>query len=259
MTNSEYHAHAAISKSDLDLVHRSPMHFQYRKNHPLEQTTALLVGSAVHKMVLEPETFDSEFVIAPDINRRTKNGKEEYADFLKSAAGKSIITKEIYRQATDMAEAISHHPTARKLLTDGKAEQSYFWDDLETGAKCKCRPDYIRRGFCVDYKTTQDASPDGFQRSAYNYRYHVQAYWYLHGLAANGITDLDFVFIAQEKEPPYAIAVYYADEFVLKLGEQEAKEDLQTLQHCIDIGSFSGYPDNIQPLGLPHWAARVIM
>lgn len=69
------------------------MHFQYRKNHPLEQTTALLVGSAVHKMVLEPETFDSEFVIAPDINRRTKNGKEEYADFLKSAAGKSIITK----------------------------------------------------------------------------------------------------------------------------------------------------------------------
>ena len=84
MTNKEYHAHPAISKSDLDLAHRSPMHYQYRKEHPQgSQTPALLIGSAVHKMVLESSTFDEEFAVLDDaIDRRTKAGKEAYSTFL---------------------------------------------------------------------------------------------------------------------------------------------------------------------------------
>ena len=258
MTNKEYHAHPAISKSDLDLAHRSPMHYQYRKEHPQgSQTPALLIGSAVHKMVLEPSTFDEEFAVLDDaIDRRTKAGKEAYSTFLEQSAGKSILTQEIYQQAMDMADAVHHHPTARKLLTGGKAEQSYFWEDLRTGLPCKCRPDYLRPGFCVDYKTTQDASPEAFQRSAYRYRYNVQAYWYLHGLRLNGMQDLDFVFIVQEKEPPYAIAIYYADADTLKLGQIDAEADLEALSSCIHAGVFDGYTNEIQPLTPPRWAAK---
>ena len=182
MTNREYHADPAISKSDLDQIHRSPMHWQYRKAHPPEQTPALLVGSAVHKMILEPSGFADEFVVAPETDRRTKAGREAYQAFQESAAGKTVITPELYRLCTDMAEALHHCQTARQLLTGGKAEQSFFWDDARTGIRCKCRPDYLRDGFCVDYKTTQDASPEAFQKAAYRYRYPVQAYWYLHGL-----------------------------------------------------------------------------
>lgn len=150
MTNAEYHAHQAVSKSDLDLIHRSPLHYQYRKEHPVEQTPALLTGSAVHKMVLEPDAFFDEFAVLPQFDRRTKSGKEEYAEFVEASVGKTIISDEVYQLSVDIAESVSHHKTARSLLSGGKAETSYFWNDIRTGMECKCRPDYLRSGFCVD-------------------------------------------------------------------------------------------------------------
>lgn len=111
----------------------------------------------------------------------------------------------------------------------------------------------------MDYKTTQDASPEAFQKAAYRYRYPVQAYWYLHGLGKNGLSGLDFVFIAQEKEPPYAAAVYYADELFLQLGQQEAAADLETLAKCRSTGIYSGYPEEILPLTPPKFALRDLM
>lgn len=259
MTNTEYHAHHAISKSDLDLVHRSPMHYRYRKEHPTEQTTALLTGSAVHKMVLEHDTFSDEFVIEPKLDRRTRAGKEAYTAFLESVAGKTIISMELYELATNIAEAVSHHPVARALLSGGNAETSHFWTDTHTAMECKCRPDYLRNGFCVDLKTTQNASQEAFEKSAYQYRYYVQAYWYLHGLQACHVPAEDFVFVAVEKEPPYAVAVYYADELMLKLGEQEAIADLELLAKCKQSGMYHGYQQEAQPLSLPKWAARTII
>lgn len=259
MTNREYHEHPAISKSDLDLIHRSPMHYQYRKAHPIEQTPALLIGSAVHKMVLESDGFFDEFAVLPQIDRRTKAGKEAYNAFLEASAGKSIISEEIHQLSIDIAEAVSHHKTARALLSGGKAETSHFWKDIRTGLDCKCRPDYLRSGFCVDFKTTQDASPQAFEKSAYKYRYHVQSYWYLHGLKMCGIQDIDdFAFVAVEKEPPYAVAVYYADDLMLRLGKLEAEADLERMSQCVDSGVFYGYPDSIQPLSLPAWAANQV-
>ena len=259
MTNAEYHSHPAVSKSDLDLIHRSPLHYQYRKEHPIEQTPALLTGSVVHKMVLEPDGFFDEFSVLPQIDRRTKAGKEEYAAFAEASAGKTLISEEIYQLSVNIAESVSHHKTARSLLSGGKAETSYFWKDIRTGIECKCRPDYLRSGFCVDFKTTQDASPSAFEKSAYNYRYYVQDYWYLHGLKMCGITDIDFVFIAVEKDPPYAVAVYYADDMMLRLGKQEAEADLELLSKCVNTGMFHGYPEDVQPLSLPKWAAKQVM
>lgn len=257
MTNAEYHAHPAVSKSDLDAVHRSPMHYLYRRENPQQPTSALLTGSVVHKMVLEPETFAEEYIAAPAIDRRTKAGKEEYAAFEQEAAGKIIVPKDMIVLAGNIAEAISHHKKARALLSGGKAETSHFWTDIRTGIECKCRPDYLRSGFCVDLKTTQDASPEAFEKAAYNYRYYVQAHWYLQGLKQCGVTDAeDFVFVAVEKEPPYAVAVYFADELMLALGEREARADLDLLSACKNTGLYHGYDEDIQPLSLPKWAAR---
>ena len=67
------------------------------------------------------------------------------------------------------------------------------------------------------------------------------------------------MFIAQEKEPPYAAAVYYADELFLQLGQQEAAADLETLAKCRSTGIYSGYPEEILPLTPPKFALRDLM
>lgn len=77
MTNAQYHAAEGVSKSDLDLVHISPAHYKARKGNTA-QTPAMLIGSALHKLVLEQESFDKEFAVLPEIDRRTKEGKALY-------------------------------------------------------------------------------------------------------------------------------------------------------------------------------------
>jgi hypothetical protein len=59
--------------------------------------------------------------------------------------------------ALNMADAVRQHPYAAALLADGKAEQSFWWDDKATGQRCKCRPDWYQGTTIVDLKTCQDA------------------------------------------------------------------------------------------------------
>lgn len=58
--NAEYHGGPGISKSGLDLIHRSPMHYHAvvtaaNDNH--ESTAAQAIGTAAHMLILEPAEF----------------------------------------------------------------------------------------------------------------------------------------------------------------------------------------------------------
>lgn len=260
MTNAEYHAHPAVSKSDLDLVNRSPLHYKSAKQSGKEQTEAMLFGSVVHKLVLEPETFAAEYAVAPKCDRRTKEGKQAWKEFTDSIADETVITEELHKEAQNVANAVLANPIVKKILTGGQAEQSFFWTDEETGVECKCRPDYLIRekGLVIDLKTTENASPERFMKSAYDYRYHVQAWWYLHGLSQYGVAARNFVFIAVEKKPPYAVCVYAADDLMLELGKREALENLQTYAECKKSGIWHGYEKEpeIHSLSLPDWVIR---
>lgn len=75
MTNKEYRQDPGISRSDLFEMRKSPLHFQYQMTHPKEDTPALLFGRSLHKMILEPGDFESEFAVCPTVNRRTKAAK----------------------------------------------------------------------------------------------------------------------------------------------------------------------------------------
>jgi exodeoxyribonuclease VIII len=258
MTNAEYHASGAVSKSVLDMIHKSPAYYQYCRENPRQQTDSMLLGSVVHKLVLETETFASEFAIEPYCDKRTKAGKELYKQFLDSLGdGMTAVPPDVYDTAKAMAEAVKAHPVAAKLLTDGKPEESYFWE--EDGIKCSCRPDWLRNdGIVVDLKTTKDASPDGFQKSAYNFRYYVQAWWYIHGLRQCWVDACEFVFIAVESSPPYGVCVYSADNSFYKLGEIEAMQDFEVYKECLKSGVWYGYDKKpgIHTLSLPEWAAK---
>ena len=256
MTNAEYHAHPAISKSDLDLINRSPMHFKAAKENKKDPTDAMILGSVVHKLVLEPSTFKGEYAIGPDADKRTKAGKEQWKAFEESINDETIITSNLYNKAYEMSQAVLSNELAKKILTGGQAERSFFWNDIETGIECKCRPDYIKNGYVIDLKTTADASPEKFAKSAYDYRYHVQAWWYMNGLRNCGIKADKFIFIAVEKEFPYAVAIYDADELMLDLGRGQARKNLESYGRCLETGNFGGYSAGIEKLSLPDWLLR---
>ena len=281
ISNEDYHSGAGISKSGLDLIRKSPMHFKARIDAPSdrEPTAAQMIGTAFHSLLLEPQVFAQSYVVEPEnaprkptsVQRNAKKPSPETIEaisfwdkFESENAGKSVLGQDANEQLLAMAHSVNRHPAAHALLTGapGVAELSCYWNDPTTGVLCRCRPDYWRTdGIIVDVKTTEDASPEGFAKSLVNWRYHVQAPFYLDGLAEcikqSGETELvipnTFVFLCVEKKPPYAVAVYLLDAESFELGRIEYRQDLKTYAECIEHEKWPGYGDTIQKIGVPQW------
>ena len=250
-SNADYHADPAVSASHLHAVAASPYHYWSRflapDRPPSVQTAAMKLGSLTHCAVLEPDQLASRYGIAPD--RRTNAGKAAVAEM--EAAGIEAVTAPEMEQAMAMAASVRSHQAAAALLRDGKAEQSFWFDDIATGLRCKCRPDWYTGSTIVDLKTTVDASPKGFAKSVAQWRYHVQQSHYLAGTFAER-----FVFIAVEKSYPYAVGVYELDADAVQFGDYERRNNLQTIADCRAISEWPGYGNTIQPLSLPKWALQ---
>jgi len=254
INNADYHADPAISASQLKEISRSPFHYWKRyvdpDRSPSEPTAAMRVGSLAHCAVLEPDELSKRYQLAPD--RRTKEGKAAVIEM--AAAGIEAVSEADMVLAVNMAIAVHGHPTAGALLQSGQAEQSFWWDDIATGLRCKCRPDWLSvdGATIVDLKTCVDASPAGFASAVGRFSYQLQAVHYLCGTLATR-----FIFVAVEKSFPYAIGVYELDAQAMVHGAVLRHNALQILQDCKAVNSWPSYTDDgIQALQLPGWALK---
>jgi hypothetical protein len=261
ISNEAYHSGPGISQSALSVMARSPLHYWAKYLDPnreqTEPSAAMKLGSAIHTAVLEPGEFGRRYHVAPSVDRRTKEGKAEYQLALDNAeaSGAALITYDDAKTCLAIAEQVRKHPTARKVFATGQAEMSCYWTDKETGLLCRCRPDWLSLPIIVDLKSTDDASADGFQRSAWNYRYWMQAAWYMDGVEqATGMRPEAFLFAAFEKAAPNACAFYFADQVMLDMGRREYRKLLRQLADCIATDTWPGYPAEVRALGVPSWA-----
>jgi len=260
--NEIYHADTThISKSGLDLIHKAPAKYYERylnPNAPIkERSKAFIEGSAFHTSILEPHLFKDEFV--PHLPFEGTGSQQKKRQLIAMNPGKQLISMETYNMVQRMQESVMKHPVAKQFFNNGFAERVFKWIDPETGVKCKMKPDWYAsdQNCMVDLKSADDASPSGFGRSAFNYRYHVQAPFYTDGGIHNGINSDAFIFIAVEKEPPYLVNVTFADNDAMDLGRRTYIEDLKTYNECKKTGIWTGYEDKITPLELPSWAENL--
>lgn len=265
-TNAEYHGYReAISKSRLANMSVCPAYFKWCEDNPQEPSEDMVLGSAFHKIVLEPETFDDEFAIMPQVDKRTTQGKLIIAEFIIEADGKTVITQEQYETICGMRDSIMSNPYARKLI-NGNIEQSmYFTDDL-TKVECKCRPDVWRkvadRVVITDLKSAKSVMPNDFMRDCVKYHYDLQTAMYRDGASkVLGVPkdNIDFVFIAVEKKPPYLLNIMQADTYVIQKGEADFREYIGTYAECMQTQNWYGYNgrDNIiNNLSLPSYLLK---
>ena len=262
-TNDEYHQDSnSISKSHLDVIaNGSPKHYWQKYLNPnrerQEPTPAMIMGTAVHTAVLEPDLFPSEVIESPEFDRRSKVGKAEYEAFQLEHKGRIVLAPEDYATCLAIRDAVHLHPVAGGLLQGGQAEQSFYADDPETGMKIKCRVDYLHNSgeMIIDLKTTDDASPAGFGKSAANFRYPIQTAWYNGVLdAAFGEHPQDWVFLAIEKRKPYAVGIYFMEPDIVARAEIAARRDFMRIVECKRSGEWPDYGIEPQPLVLPGWS-----
>lgn len=248
-----------INASGLKEIMRSPAHYAHAQAHPRAQTPALKFGQLVHRAVLEPKLMPLVFQL-PELNLRTNQGKQELAAWREDLPENAVeVSRDDYVQLQGVVEAARAHTMLQRFLSHSRTEQTLFWHDAaHDNVRCKARYDLVsdKTNVIADLKTCQDARHDAFSRDAYKYGYFLQCAHYLEGARVTGVANPDqFVFIAMEKTPPYAIALYTVDADSLNLGHQQRHEAMQAYTECKASNVWPGYSPKFEPLSAPPWAA----
>lgn len=233
-----------LSYSALKAFAKSPNHYLQYINKEHVQTPAMVVGSLAHCLVLEPEAFRDQFAVAPEVNKRTNSGKAIWEAFTLENADKTVITEDQYHQATKIADAVSRHRKATRILAGKQAEQAI--EGTIYGMQFKGVADALGNDAVVDLKTTQDASPDGFRRAASNFDYHLQAAIYGHLTG-----HLPFYWVAVESAAPFNVAVYQPTPESLDAADAYLRQLIERFNEW--DGEPVGYGENIYELDLPPW------
>ena len=248
-SNKEYHGYReAISKSGLANMSLCPQYFKWCEENPKEPTDDLIIGSAFHKIVLEPDDFENEFIVSPTFDRRTKEGKAAYNDFVEKVEDKAlrVINQEQYEMICGMRDSILSNPYASALIK-GNVEQSFYFTDDLTGEQVKARPDVWRkvqdRVAITDLKSCKSALPKDVAKDVVNYHYNLQDAMYrtaVNKVLGTPLENIDFVFIFVEKKPPYLLNIVVSTQAIFDSGDADFRKWIGEYHECKQSGVWYG-------------------
>mgnify|MGYP003136170970 FL=1 len=218
-----------------DLTAASKCPYSWKNQKAMEQTPALLEGRVQHTTFLEHHKFDTEFVIQPNVDRRTKAGKADYEDFLASVGNRTPITQDLYDLCMKRRELVKEYIPSE---TD-KVELTLVFE--WHGEPFKARMDWYDGEYVWDLKTCRDASPRGFKQAINAFNYHMQAALYVDAARALDLPAKGFKFLAQEKQDPYPFVVYSMHPEALKYGQAKNQQALKTILECEAKDEYKPY------------------
>ncbi|MFC5707582.1 PD-(D/E)XK nuclease-like domain-containing protein [Aeromonas eucrenophila] len=145
-----YHGGPGLSKSGLDWALVSGQHYHYYQveGNDQKQTAALREGRILHKVVLEFEDFNSEFVVEPEWPEDAINGAEQMKAIIQAYNDKleqKPVIEELIQaieshnaklpKPIDAGKSVGEHEAAYELLPE--AFQTLGEDDKRTGTALK--------------------------------------------------------------------------------------------------------------------------
>lgn len=245
------------------LVTRSPAHAYYAhpRLHPgwqPEERFRFDLGIAAHAALLEDQAHRIHVVAAEDWRSTAARAARELA----RAQGKIPLLAHqadaVHAMVREAKRALAASPDLQGLGPLDAEVTLTWWDGPATNpAHCRCRPDWITqdRAIVLSYKTCDGvAEPEAFVRTIVTMGYDMQAAFECAAVEAlTGRTPL-YVWIAQETEPPYAVALIGLSPTMAALGRMKYRQAVTRWAECLTRGQWPAYPDRICYVDPPTWA-----
>lgn len=225
-----------LSYSSLSYFKESPRSFIEYKLKEVKQTDAMLYGSMVHCLILEPDDFENRYFVLDDTvicsqiggakPRATTAYKEWKSDQQAAAGGRQIVSFEDFQSAEYMALNVRDNAASAKVLRQlTKHERPIEWE--MKNFKFRGIIDGEGDDIICDLKTCADASPRKFQRDIISMDYHLQAALYLKGI---GQMKRYFI-IAMDKNN--GVSVHELSESLIDHAINEVDTLLDRFNQCI--------------------------
>ena len=254
----EYAAIDALNGSSIVNMRKSPMYYRFLSDNPQPPTEAMILGTATHKLVLEPETVGDLAVWGEAEDQNVRRGKV-WEEFQVAHSRQQIITIAQRDAMVGMAiGARRNAPIMRYCSAKGDTEVTMVWVDPVSGRKFKGRTDkLIPKGHVIfDLKTCVSCDKYKFGTIAFRLGYHIKMALYWNGYRTLTGNDPKCVLGAIEKTAPYEAAVYRCTSDVILQGLEDLDCLLRTLTQCEETGEWPpAEPDELE-LTMPTYAYK---
>lgn len=230
-----------ISASDIKTFLKSPRSYYYEKfEKKNKESTArhFVIGSAMHEIILEPHLFKTNYLVAPKVDLRTKEGKEQKAKFEQKAEGKVVLFDDEMEMIKQIAENAMQNHTLVEMMKDSYREVSCYTFDEQTGLKVRLRPDIMvkTKSTIGDLKSCLDSSMRKFKSDIYSFGYSISAAYY-----CDFIGRENYIFIACSKTAPYEVALYALSDDMFQYGREQYRMGLDLIKFCQDNNYWPSY------------------
>tara|TARA_R100001440_G_scaffold74819_1_gene100710 strand:+ start:136 stop:861 length:726 start_codon:yes stop_codon:yes gene_type:complete len=203
-----------LSYSALCAFKKSPNHLLKYWEGKTKVTDAMQFGSIIHKLLLEPDSFNDDYAVFEGARRAGK----EWQAFKANNENKQIIKLSELDDANEIANNAMNNPIFNKLMQNKlHTEKEVRWNHAGVNFKGFVDLESYLDGKTIvcDIKTTTDAGKR-FQRDLIYNDYKMQAAMYL-----ENYDNADYYIIAVETTSPYNVQVYKLGLNLIKKGETE--------------------------------------
>jgi hypothetical protein len=238
-----------LSFSALNAFATSPRALLQYKMAAFEPSEAMVVGQMVHTYTLEPNEVKSRYLILPDVNGATKEGKQAlynlYCHYVEqvpedgfkmkiddikasilSSTGLQPVSAKMVEAAKYMSDAIKENSQSSIFLTYGVPELAFA--TFIEGVQFSGRVDLLNKpgNYIADIKTMADASRNAAARDIIKKRYHWQAAIYMQ---AFDVEDFYFLCVDGKGE----VSVHSISEALRQQAMSEIKSYVQRFKECL--------------------------
>lgn len=224
-----------LSFSSLNAFKSSPKTFIDYQRGVKEETDAMIYGSMVHCLVLQPHLFEERYHCIDDRDicvqiggakpRATYRYKEWFAVAQQEAGERILVETDDYIAAKIIAREIKTNKASAKVLgLCPDREKPIEWEYMNF--KFKGFKDADGEKDVFDLKTCADASPDKFHRDIISKGYYLQAAMYLY---AEGVKN--YFIVAVDKKG--GISVHHLHPKLIEHGMDEYHKLLTSFNECV--------------------------
>ncbi|MDB4946205.1 MAG: Exodeoxyribonuclease [Labilithrix sp.] len=221
-------------------------------NHPTKPTSAMLLGTLVHFLVLGQQRSGAKRLVRYDGKRQGNAWK----DFEAANRDAEILTASEWEEGERIAEAVLADPVARGRLAGARFEVPLVWE--EDGIMCSTSGvDIVTARAIGDLKTTTSTHPETWMRQAFRMLYPQQLAWYRRGARAHGLDTTEGLFLlGVETKAPYEVVDLELTERMIDFADRNVSLWLETLRVFRQTNQWPGYAQASVAFDLPAYMQR---
>jgi exodeoxyribonuclease VIII len=253
-----YDAWTGINASSLKKFMVSPMHYlNWLETKDDEDTNdAFRFGTAFHMAILEPDRFSRDFIVAPDVDRRTKDGKAQWSDFIATLnpAGDNYLTTKEYASLQRMKFNVQENSFWKSISNPADEEYREAGFSCEyAGVDIKGRIDYFNKtkNIIIDWKSINDTPTIRVAKhEIISKGYDIQSFIYQKGVEIVTGVKPQMFFGFVEKKAPFSIAYYELSPERIDSVKELVDVELIRMEGAKTIGIYAGLPSENNPMML---------